>query len=55
MHRLAALSLCALIPLHHGASHTHADIDLQFEGGYDVIRDSPSFSLRFALHPRSAQ
>lgn len=36
-------------------TRTFTDFDLQFEGGYDVIRDSPSFSLRFALPPRSSQ
>lgn len=36
-------------------TRTFTDFDLQLEGGYDVIRDSPSFSLRFALPPSSSQ
>jgi hypothetical protein len=30
-------------------TRTFTDFDLQFEGGFDVIRDSPTFSLRLAL------
>jgi len=30
-------------------TRTFNDFDLEFEAGYDVIRDSPSVSLRFAL------
>jgi hypothetical protein len=30
-------------------TRTFNDFDLQFEAGYDVIRDSPSVSLRFGL------
>ena len=36
-------------------TRTFTDFDLQFEGGYDVIRDSPTFSLRFALPSQGAQ
>jgi hypothetical protein len=32
-------------------TRTFTDFDLQLEGGYDVIRNSPTFSLKFALPP----
>lgn len=36
-------------------TRTFTDFDLQLQGGYDVIRDSPSFSLRVSLPPGSSE
>lgn len=36
-------------------TRTFNDFDLSFQGGYDVVRDSPSISVRFALPPGSAE
>lgn len=36
-------------------TRTFTDFDLQVEGGYDVIRNSPTFSMRFAIPPGSNQ
>ena len=49
MHRLAALSLCALIPLSHGASHAHADLDLQFANVTELDLEDLTFSVDVLL------
>ena len=49
MHRFAALFLCALIPLHHGASHAHADIDLQFANMTELDLEDLTFSVDVLL------
>jgi hypothetical protein len=36
-------------------TRTFTDFDLSVQGGYDVVRDSPSFSIRFALPPGNTE
>ena len=49
MHRLATLSLCALVPLSHGASHAHADLDLQFANMTELDIETFTFSVDVLL------
>ena len=36
-------------------TRTFSDFDLSVQGGFDVIRDTPTFSVRFSLPPGNTE